>query len=117
MQPYSVDLRERVVAAVQRGESQVAVAKQFQVSIPTIGRWLRRQRTTGNLQASRHPGPPSVTMAALRVHLLPLLEARPDATLAEHCRAFTEQHGLAVSTATMSRAITGALGWTRKKRP
>ena len=115
MKAYSVDLRERVVAAVGRERSLAQVAEQFQVSIPTISRWLRRWRTTGDLSPSPRPGPPSVEMAAPRERVRPQLEARPDATLAEHCRTFAERHGVEVSPATMSRAITRALGWTRKE--
>jgi len=66
MQAYSVDLRERVVTAVERGMPRAIVAGQLHVSLRTIKRWLRRQRTTGSLQTSPRPGPPSVKMAALR---------------------------------------------------
>jgi|SRR6187200_3005361 transposase len=117
MKAYSVDLRERVVAAVDRGMSRATVAEQFTVSLPTIKRWLRRQRTAGNLQTSPRPGPPSVKMAALRAHLEPQLHERNDATLAEHCRLFAERHGIRVSPATMSRVITRHFGWTFKKSP
>lgn len=115
MNAYSVDLRERVVAAVERGVARSIVAEQFQVSLPTIKRWLLRWRTTGTLARTPHPGPPSVTMAAVRARALPLLEARPDATLADHCRAFADQHGITVSRATMCRVIARDFGWTRKK--
>jgi transposase len=117
MKDYSVDLRERVVAAVRRGVPRAMVAEQFQVAMPTIVRWLRRQRTTGSLQPSPRPGPPSVKMAALRAHLQSQLAERNDATLAEHCRLFAEQYGIRVSTATMSRVITRHFGWTLKKSP
>jgi transposase len=43
MRAYSIDLRERVVAAVDGGMSHAEVATTFQVSEPTIRRWLRRQ--------------------------------------------------------------------------
>jgi len=115
MRAYSVDLRERVVAAVGRGMPRAAGAEQFQVSLRTIKRWLRRQRTTGSLQTSPRPGPPSVKMAALRAHLEPQLHERNDATLAEHCRLFAERYGIQVSRATMSRVITQHFGWTVKK--
>lgn len=115
MKAYSVDLRARVVAAMGRGQPLARVAEQFQVSIPTISRWLRRWRISGDLAPSPRPGPPAVNLAALRAQLLPHLEAQPDATLAEHYRTVAERHGLTVSTTTMSRAITEILGWTRKK--
>jgi hypothetical protein len=54
-------------------------------------------------------------MAALRIGLLPQLEAQPDATLAEHCRQWEHTVGVPVSTTTMNRVIRGDFGWTRKK--
>jgi transposase len=113
MKASTADLRQRVVAAVPR----LVVAEQFQVSVPTIVRWLRRQRQLGSLQPSPRPGAPSVTMAALREHLLPLVQAHPDATLNEYRREFASQYGMEVSRSTMSRVILHDLGWTVKKRP
>jgi transposase len=114
MKAYSKDLRIRVLDAVDRGSTQVDVAEQFMVSLRTIKRWRQRRRTTGNLTVSPRLGPPAVKMGPLRVGLLPQLEASPAATLAEHCARWAETQGVHVSTATMSRVITG-LGWTRKK--
>lgn len=42
MPAYSRDLRERVRAAVDRGESQMAAARTFPVARSTVGRWLAR---------------------------------------------------------------------------
>jgi len=115
MKAYSKDLRSRVLEAVDQGMRRAEVVRVFQVSLPTIKRWLRRRRETGNLAPSPRPGPPAVKLAALRAGLLPQLEAQPDATLEEHCRAWEGTHRVRVSTATMSRVIAGHFGWTRKK--
>jgi transposase len=117
MKAYSKDLRIRVIDAVDRGVPRAEVARQFQVSTRSIKRWLQRRRQTGTLAPSPRPGPPSIKLAALRAGLLPQLAAQPDATLAEHCRQWEQAAGFRVSTATMSRVITGHFGWTRKKRP
>ena len=117
MKAYTRDLRIRVLDAVDRGIPLAEVVRVFQVSLPTITRWRRRRRETGNLAPSPRPGPPSVKMAALRAGLLPQLEAQPDATLEAHCQQWEQTAGLRVSTATMSRVISGHFGWTRKKRP
>jgi transposase len=115
MKAYSKDLRIRVVDAVDRGVPRAVVVDQFQVSLRSIKRWLRRRRETGTLAPSPRPGPPAIKMGALRAGLLPQLDARPDATLEEHCERWEQAHGLRVSTATMSRVIAGHFGWTRKK--
>jgi transposase len=117
MKAYSKDLRIRVIDAVDRGSSQLVVADRFMVSVRTIKRWRQRRRTTGNLAQSPRPGPPARKMGPLRAGLLAQLEAHPAATLEEHCTRWVEEHGVQVSTATMSRVITQHLGWTRKKRP
>lgn len=40
---YSMDLRKKVVAAVERGESLASVARRFEVSSKTVQRWRGRQ--------------------------------------------------------------------------
>jgi transposase len=46
--PYSIDLREQVVAAVQTGElSCNQTAKQFEVGISTAFNWIKRWRQRG----------------------------------------------------------------------
>jgi transposase len=48
--PYSMDLRERVVAAVERdGMSRHAAAAHFGVSASSAIKWVRRMRETGSV--------------------------------------------------------------------
>ena len=49
MKPYSKDLRLRVLAAVDAGKPREEAAKTFSVSMPTIKRWLKRPRETGDV--------------------------------------------------------------------
>ena len=116
MKAYSEDLRERVVAAVERGAKRVEVVETFVISLPTIKRWLKQRRETGTLAPKPIPGPVAVKRDALVEALPERLTAHADATLEQHCTWWQEQTGSEVSTATMSRAIS-ALAWTRKKRP
>src|SRR5688572_8226165 len=105
MKPYSEDLRERVVRAVAIGTPRGDVAAMFAVSVPTITRWLRLQRTTGSLAPTPVPGPSAVKTNALMAALPERVADRADATLEEHCSWWREVSGVAVSTATMSRAL------------
>jgi transposase len=51
MTPYSIDLRQKIVAALARGVgSQRTVAELFGVSLSFVERLLQRQRTTGTLR-------------------------------------------------------------------
>ena len=110
MRAYSVDLRQRVVGAVDGGMSQARAAKVYAVSIGSVERWIARRAATGSLApaAQRH-GPAPVKAAALAAWLPARLDVAgdaEDATLAEHVVAAREELGLAVSMATMSRAIS-----------
>lgn len=55
--PYSVDLRERVVGAVERGGlSRRQAAGRFGVGISTVISWVRRFRTTGSVAPGKMGG-------------------------------------------------------------
>ena len=117
MKPYSKDLRSRVLAAVDAGKPREQVAKTFSVSVPTIKRWLKRRRETGDVQPKPIPGRPPRKGAMLQRWLLKHLEANDDLTLGEHREAFEEAFGEAVSTSTVGRAIARLPdgGWPIKK--
>src|SRR5947209_13387281 len=116
LKAYSQDLRQRVMRAVDAGESQAEIAKTFAISVATIKRYLKQRRETGHVLPKVIPGRPAKKGALLRANLRTQLEAYPDATREEHCRLFQAKHGIEVSTSSISRARAG-LGWTRKKRP
>jgi transposase len=55
--PYSIDLRERVVAAVEKGGlSARQAAAQFGVGVSTAIRWAGRVRKTGSVRPSKIGG-------------------------------------------------------------
>jgi transposase len=56
MKPYSKDLRLRVLSAVDAGKPREEVARTFSVSMPTIKRWLKRRRETGDVEPEPIPG-------------------------------------------------------------
>jgi transposase len=119
MRAYSEDLRMKVLDALDRGMPRAEVARVFGISLPSIKRWLRRRRETGLVGAKAPPGPPSIKGAMLKEWLPDHLLRNPDLTLEEHCEAFEEEFGVKVSTATMSRSISGLAGggWPLKKVP
>jgi transposase len=117
MKPYSKDLRLRVLAAVDAGKPREEVAETFSVSMPTIKRWLKRRRETGDVEPKPIPGRPSWKGTMLRRWLPNELETNHDLTLEEHREAFEEEFGEAVSTSTVGRAIARLPGggWPIKK--
>lgn len=54
--PYSIDLRERVVAAVAGGMSRNRAAKQFGIGVSTAINWVRRLGETGSVAPGRMGG-------------------------------------------------------------
>jgi transposase len=114
MKQYSVDLRERLLRAIDAGLSQAEAARLFGVGSATIDRWRRRQQERGSVAPSPRPGRPPLIGSAQRAALLAQVRAQPDATLAEHCACWEAAQGVRVSEATMSRALA-RLGWPLKK--
>jgi transposase len=114
MKPYSNDLRQRVLAAVDHGTPRQQIVEVLEVSLSTIKRYLRQRRETGQLAAKPIPGRPPKKGAVLDAELPAQLAAHDDFTLEQHCQLWADAHGVLVSTASMSRAIA-RLGWTRKK--
>ncbi|MBV8269445.1 MAG: transposase [Planctomycetaceae bacterium] len=83
IRPYSLDLRERVTAAVDPHEgSQRQIARMFRVSLSFVVRLLQRRRDAGTLEPKPHGGsPPPALGSDDRQRLDGLLAERPDATL------------------------------------
>ena len=78
---YSLDLRERVVAAVASGESCRAVAATFKVSVASVVKWSQRFRATGSAAARPMGGNRPYVLASERAWLLTRLAEQPDITL------------------------------------
>jgi transposase len=54
--PYSVDLRRRVVAAIEAGMSRNQAARQFGVAISTAIGWMQRVEQTGSVAPGQMGG-------------------------------------------------------------
>jgi transposase len=112
--PYSVDLRERVVRAVEAGLSRRAAARRFEVSISFVIKLVQRWRRKGTVHPDRYGGWKRPALAAHTERVRALLAAEPDLTIAE-LRSRLASEGIHVSPAAISRFLSAA-GLTRKKR-
>lgn len=115
---YSVDLRERVIAAFDAGDmTDEQVAELFKVGEATVHRWKRLKRETGTLD--RRPGgggyPPRVAPEQYDL-VRKIVEENPDSTDQEVAWEFHRRTGRSVSRSSMNRVLL-KLALTRKKRP
>jgi len=78
---YSLDLRERVVAAVAAGQACRAVAKTFGVSVASVVKWSKRFRETGSAAAKPMGGKRPFALAGDREWVLARVAQKPDITL------------------------------------
>jgi transposase len=109
---YSMDLRERVVAACDaRGGTREQIAARFSVSVSWIRDLLKRRRETGSIAPKPYGGGRAPAFdAADAGRLREAVRANSDATLEELGRAA----GVACSVPAVYRALK-RLGVTRKK--
>ena len=109
---YSADLRERVLAAMEAGETPEAAARRFAVGRATAYRWLAAARDEGRRRAKRMGGGPEPRITGeVAAALLRLLEKDNHLTLAECRDRLAQETGVRVHPWTVERALRRA-GWT-----
>ena len=117
MQPYSLDLRQRIIDAYNAGEGSIReLAERFMVSFRTVERYLALHRSTGSVAARPHAGgvPPRIDAQGLQI-LRSLVEEKNDRTVAELVEEFDQRTGIRVSRSSITRALK-QLRITRKKK-
>lgn len=112
---YSLDLRDRVLAALAGGEAVRAVARRFGVSPSFVSKLHTRYRRSGSVVADRQGGDRrSGRIEAHAAWLLERVAEAPDTTLAEFCEGLRAR-GLATVPSTVWRFFDRR-GLTYKKR-
>lgn len=105
MKPYSQDLRERAIVALEAGKTQAEVATQFQIHKSTLEKWWYRWRDTGSCAALPPASGPQRTLQAAEKFLREEIKKQPDLTLAELCERVQEAKGLVTSPSMMCREL------------
>jgi len=113
MDAYSVDLRERVMLAVEEGvDTREEIARTFNVTTRWIRKIVQQYRETGSINPLPHGGGRQSKFTPERLERLKkLIEKKPSATLNELRRSSR----VPCCCMTVSRALQ-QLGYTRKKR-
>jgi len=110
----SLDLRERVIAAIEEGASCRKAAERFEVGVATAIRWHARFRAEGEIAAKPMGGDRhSRRVEAHAALILQAYEARPQIYLREVKEVLGEK-GAAASLSGLSRFFRRH-GITRKK--
>lgn len=114
--PLSMDLRSRLLSAIDGGMSCRAAAARFGVVPSTAVRWRDQQRRTG----AYAPKPQGGDQRSRRIEthqaaVFAIYEKRRDITLDELRQALAEG-GVVVAISTLHRFFARR-GFTRKKRP
>lgn len=104
--PYSNDLRERVVAAVEGGESCRSVSARFGVAVSTVVKWSQRYRRTGSVAPGKVGGHRRAVLEPHREFIVERLRQVPHLTL----------HGLKDELAARGIAVSHNTVWTFLQR-
>ena len=102
----SQDLRSRVIAAIDGGQSRRAAAERFGVAVSTAIRWARAWRAEGRAAAMPMGGDlRSRRIECYREVILAAVEAAVDITLVELAALLRREHGASFAPSTIWRFL------------
>jgi len=110
-----MDLRDRVLTAVEDGASARGAAARFGIGVATAVRWVRRWRETGERGARRQGYPKRSVLDPHGGFLVALVEEKADITLDEMRVRLRDERGIKVARVTIWRFFERR-GFTVKKR-
>lgn len=113
--PYSEDLRERIVRAVESGTSRNGAAKQFDVSISFVVKLMQRWNQRGTIKADKYGGWKKSKLAPHVDRIRALVAENCDITIDELCILLAAE-GIEAKRSTLGDFLL-AQGLNRKKRP
>jgi len=114
MKPYSNDLRERAISALEAGETQAEVAERLEIHKSTLEKWWYRYQATGIYAALPHRSGPERKLKSCEAFIRAQIKKQPDVTLEELCERVASEKGIISSVSMMSRELQ-ILNLPRKK--
>ena len=112
---YGLDLRRRVIEAIDAGMSARGAAARFSVGVSTAIHWHRRWRETGSVEPGRQGKPSRSKLDAHEAFILELVGARKDIALHEIAERLSRDRGVESCPATVWYFLSKR-GLTHKKR-
>jgi putative transposase len=102
--PYSDDLRERVIAAIDAGHTREEVSEIYNMALSTVGGFIKRKRETGSVSPDKFGGYKTFSLAPHTDLVKELVAQQPDSTLAE-LQARLAKEKMKVSQSGISRFL------------
>jgi transposase len=116
MQTYSRDLRERVVAARQQGQSAQEIARLFRVSKRSVERFWRKYLDTGAIEPRQRGGYRRSRLEKHDRKLRRWIKEKADLTLAQLQERLAQDLGIQLGTTALWHRLE-CLGLSYKKNP
>lgn len=113
--PYADDLRHAVVRLIEEGHTREEAAQLCGISLSSVGRFIRRFRTTGSVSPDKFGGYKGYALAIHADRIKRWFAERPDGTLFE-LQAWLARKKVRVSQSAIFRFVRH-LGLTLKKSP
>jgi transposase len=114
--PYSMDLRERVMAAIEGGMSTRQAAARFSIGIATAGAWSRLKRATGSVAPPKQGKPQGSVLDAHADFIAALIDETADITLDEIVTRLAADRAVTVVRTAVWKHLDRR-EMTHKKRP
>jgi transposase len=116
MRAYSQDLRDRVLAALERDERPTDIARRLEVSRGWVHEVRRQLRSEGRRAPLGIGGHRRSLVAPLEAVVRKWIAERPDLTLAEMRERLAEEHGIAIGIPALWHQLN-KWGLSYKKNP
>jgi len=105
MQALSLDLRQRILTALEAGDKRAQIAARFGVSQSSVYRIQRQEKSQGDLSPKKRPGRGLALKDADLPALETLVQQQADPTGATLVDAWQQASGKRVGLSTMHRAL------------
>ncbi len=112
-----IDLRERVVAAIEAGLTHRQAGARFSVAVSTAGNWHRLSRRNGSVAPAKQGQPTRSKLDPHEITILGMIEDRKDIALHEIAEQLAQKHGVKVATSTVFQFLAKRGITFKKDRP
>lgn len=113
--PHPLELRQRVVAHVDAGNTHRSAAARFDVSIKFVNDMVKLKRETGSLEPKPQGNPGIGKLTPHAAWVRAQIDANGEITLNEMAARLLDEHGVRVNPSSVWRLLR-RLGLTHKKR-